>query len=298
MSAGDTRRSLDDDDSLSSCADDNRIRSIPIYTRHRGTRDLSMTGRRPRRSRSRSDTSMDGSYLREAFYLEDRSSPDRTSISSHRRLRTRTPRARDSLSQRGQGNEQLVLPMGDQSPSSSREQPVSLDGPNPPRSRTPSPESLTHRLHVLLDEVISVIRSYSTALNPSARRVQALHSFYDRIYDLLHPPSPDLFAAGVDSTGIASRRGLTAEHVERLEREWWESEVVAAWYGPVPALHAVRSPVRPLPVRLDVGARQAPESGHDNPRGGSGVEPGLNANQRDRVETIKRDASYVGLYDE
>lgn len=204
--------------------------------------------------------------------------------------------------------EDNAIYMSGQRPSSSSRSPRSPRPTTPPPGThappSPTREQLTHRLHVLLDEVVSVIRSYSAMLNPSARRVHALHSFYDRIYDLLHPPSPDLFAMDVDAepSGGTLGRGMTPSHVERLEREWWESEVVAAWYGPAPALNAVRSS---LPNRASFsvadGVAPSPSPGEEDRRGQ--VQPGeaglnVKATTLGREDAINRDASYVGLYDE
>lgn len=150
-------------------------------------------------------------------------------------------------------------------------------------------QHLIHRLRILLDEIISVLRSYAATLNPSAPRVQSLHAFYDRVYDLLHPTSSDLFCvvdtddsdsdSNSDSTGTerrrrSRRREVLASDVERLEREWWTSEVVAAWYGP--------SRIHHTPV-VAAGRNGA---------------VGAEANARDREVVLRRDASYVGLYDE
>jgi hypothetical protein len=59
--------------------------------------------------------------------------------------------------------------------------------------------------------------------------------------------------------------------VEKLEKEWWSSEVVAAWYGPRP------------------GAAPVSDRMRKDPR---------NALREDRLPGLKRDTSYVGLHDE
>lgn len=202
--------------------------------------------------------------------------------------------------------------------------PVSNDGIS-----APSPEledqALIQRLHTILDEVHKVLRTYTSTLNPSARRVQVLYAFYDRVYDLIHPPSPDPYSsrsqprsrAGIQSNFNADQKGgegrgggLSVSHVEELEREWWESEIVAAWYGPISP-----TPNRPRPCpcpstlpMVPVGPGPGPGSSLCSPR--PGVEastsrrvdgtytPGVVGDRKGREEAIKRDASFVGLYDE
>jgi hypothetical protein len=99
-----------------------------------------------------------------------------------------------------------------------------LEPPCPPPQTTPHPqvhpgpanENLLTRLKILLDSVISILNSKSLPPNP---RTHSLHIFYHRLVDLLHSPSP-----------------LDEGVVDDLEREWWGSEIVAAWYGPTRAL--------------------------------------------------------------
>lgn len=196
-----------------------------------------------------------------------------------------------------------------------------------PTSPDMEDQILIRRLHTLLDEVQKVLRSYSSTLNPSARRVQVLYTFYDRVYNLIHPPSPDPYSsrsrsrAGVQSSSISvgidqgkegegegeGRRGrLTAGHVEQLESEWWESEVVAAWYGPIsPTPNRLRPhPHLSTPLMVTAGpgpglSRQVTGPEPTTSRRVDGTyTPGVVGDRKGREEAIKRDASFVGLYDE
>lgn len=67
--------------------------------------------------------------------------------------------------------------------------------------------------------------------------------------------------------GSSYDKSPNAEEVDKLDREWWASEVVAAWYGPRPGSRAV---------------------------GGNGRARKVST----RESMIKRDASWVGLHDE
>lgn len=87
-------------------------------------------------------------------------------------------------------------------------------------------------------------------------------------------PSPGKGRAGRLVKTIIHRRDSSGRivqpnsaDVDKLEKEWWSSEVVAAWYGPRPGSRTV-------------GERT--KSKREN----------------ERDVTLKRDASFVGLYDE
>jgi len=125
----------------------------------------------------------------------------------------------------------------------------------PPLRPQPSIQDLIIRLETLLDSVISILRSPSP--NP---RIYSLHAFYDRIVDLLSYASTSSTSSTAGTT-----LALNPEMVERLEMEWWNSEIVAAWFGPTRALRE-----RGL-VRVD-----------DSPKG----------------VNVKADMVYVGLHDE
>jgi hypothetical protein len=81
-------------------------------------------------------------------------------------------------------------------------------------------------------------------------------------HDLSSPPCPS------PSYGL--------NQVDALEKEWWDSEVVAAWFGPRPGCFTGAG-------RTRSGERQGRE------REGAGVSRRLD---------LRRDTSYVGLYDE
>jgi hypothetical protein len=68
-----------------------------------------------------------------------------------------------------------------------------------------------------------------------------------------------------DSSGCIVKP--SAADVDSLEREWWSSEVVAAWYGPRPGSRMVGERIK--------GRRDS-----------------------ERDVALKRDASFVGLHDE
>jgi len=113
----------------------------------------------------------------------------------------------------------------------------------PPLHPRPSNQNLLTRLRTLLDSVISILNSL-----PPNPRTHSLHIFYHRLLDLLH-----------------SNLHLKEEVVECMEREWWGSEIVAAWYGPTRALRE---------------------------RGGLAVGAGMGGVR------VKTDMMYVGLHDE
>ncbi|ORX37033.1 hypothetical protein BD324DRAFT_650648 [Kockovaella imperatae] len=78
-----------------------------------------------------------------------------------------------------------------------------------------------------------------------------------------------------------------SKDVRNLAHEWWNSEVAAAWYGPRPG---VRSPPK-SPVD-----RQRKKSLED--RGRFGTDGRDRRREEEREKSIKRDSSFVGLYDE
>jgi len=95
----------------------------------------------------------------------------------------------------------------------------------PPLQPRPSTQDLIIRLRTLLDSVISILRSSS----PDSR-IHSLHAFYDRIVDLLSTTSSS--SSSMNTRAVAT---LHPEMVEVLEMEWWNSEIVAAWFGPTRA---------------------------------------------------------------
>jgi hypothetical protein len=105
-----------------------------------------------------------------------------------------------------------------------------------------------------LDSVISILKSPSP--NP---RIHSLHAFYDRIVDLLSTTGS---SSSIDTHDVTE---LDPEMVEVLEMEWWNSEIVAAWFGPTRAFRE----------------RGSPRAG--GPAGGA---------------VVKADMVYVGLHDE
>jgi len=133
---------------------------------------------------------------------------------------------------------------------------TSLPNPNsrPPLRPRPSTQDLIIRLRTLLDSVISILKSPSP--NP---RIHSLHAFYDRIVDLLSTTSS---SSSFNTHNVTT---LDAEMVEVLEMEWWNSEIVAAWFGPTRAFRE----------------RGSPRAG--GPAGGA---------------VVKADMVYVGLHDE
>ncbi|WVQ84223.1 hypothetical protein IAT38_006374 [Cryptococcus sp. DSM 104549] len=72
----------------------------------------------------------------------------------------------------------------------------------------------------------------------------------------------------------------TAREVDALEKEWWESEIVAAWYGP----------------RMEVSSRSRGLGGRSGRRSSVGTARSVNFGRMGGIR--RRDASYVGLDDE
>jgi hypothetical protein len=117
-----------------------------------------------------------------------------------------------------------------------------------------------------LNSVISILKSQKPIHNHS------LHGFYDKIVSLLSTSS-----SSSSSSSDPSRTDLTIGVVEELEREWWSSEIVAAWYGPTRALRERGLVGRGCENELELGDEQGEGEGEMK---------------------VKRDIMYVGLHDE
>ena len=157
---------------------------------------------------------------------------------------------------------------------------VHASNPEPIASKVPAPNgsppdapSLTplERLERLIATIDSVLHGYSSDPNHSLIHLKALKDFLFRATSM--GPRQALQTVNRSPTqafaGQGQVLGPREDEVDRLEREWWASEVVAAWYGPRPGTRV------------------------------TGV-PGLPARRRSRNRTgeLKRDSSYVGLHDE
>ncbi|WVQ78720.1 hypothetical protein IAT38_000807 [Cryptococcus sp. DSM 104549] len=134
-------------------------------------------------------------------------------------------------------------------PSSTQTQQTTL--PSPPTSLSP-----TTRLLNLLATISSLLAAYSALPSASPIYIASLEMFHSRAASILPPsealefntPSPSPSPTRTTTTTTATKRTRNplsppdtqdrsppkAEQVESLEREWWQSEVVAAWYGPRP----------------------------------------------------------------
>ncbi|EIW67647.1 hypothetical protein TREMEDRAFT_74470, partial [Tremella mesenterica DSM 1558] len=155
-----------------------------------------------------------------------------------------------------------LTPLRRSSPTS----PLAFDGtripsvPSPSASPPDTPHlSALERLDRLLTTIDSVLRAYSIDRNHSPIHMRSLHNFLHRASDL-YPHE-----------GQNSWDGPDEDEVNRLEKEWWGSCVVAAWYGPRPGY----GPMKMLA-----------NGGNDN---------GVRRRRRSKELSLKRDSSYVGL---
>lgn len=97
--------------------------------------------------------------------------------------------------------------------------------------------------------------------------------------DTRHDEAPEALVAPRESCApLAASPSCGQNEVDALENEWWESEFVAAWFGPRPGCFT-----GPGRTRLRSGERPGRE------REGAGASRRLD---------LRRDTSYVGLYDE
>ncbi|ORY24589.1 hypothetical protein BCR39DRAFT_447366, partial [Naematelia encephala] len=94
--------------------------------------------------------------------------------------------------------------------------------PIPPTPSTTSTQSPIARLDRLLQTIASVLKAYQVLPIRSPVYLASLQHFLQRAENL-HPNPPDRHSSVP-----------TGKEVDTLEREWWGSEVVAAWYGPQP----------------------------------------------------------------
>ncbi|ODN93496.1 hypothetical protein L198_05361 [Cryptococcus wingfieldii CBS 7118] len=81
----------------------------------------------------------------------------------------------------------------------------------------------------------------------------------------------------VQSQGESEEEGPTKRQVEQLEKEWWTSEIVAAWYGPGPG----------SPLREGYGLKSQSQKSN----GGRSV-------NFKTLGRFRRDVGFVGLDDE
>lgn len=104
----------------------------------------------------------------------------------------------------------------------------------PSPSSPPTPQSGTDRLNAILASITSVFDNYQSPVYLSF-----LQSFRTRTADLLHRRPP-----------------ASSEEIDKLEKEWWGSEVVAVWYGPRPGERRSREVVGKKRLRGDGGLRR------------------------------------------
>ena len=137
-----------------------------------------------------------------------------------------------------------------------------------PRHATPSPYSLTGqpveppavRLDRLLSTITSVYRAYAVFPSRSPRYLAALQAFHHR--------------AMVLSQARSKATSTLSDALDQLEKEWWASEIVAAWYGPRPGgrMPSAKAKSRTLEREREM--------------------------ERQRDSSLKRDSSHVVLYDD
>nr|XP_031863012.1 uncharacterized protein CI109_001488 [Kwoniella shandongensis]KAA5530084.1 hypothetical protein CI109_001488 [Kwoniella shandongensis] len=83
------------------------------------------------------------------------------------------------------------------------------------------------RLDSLIQNMSTILRALSLQPSASPIYITSLHMFLQRASDL-HPSNSHFGSLGVSAPVDMPR----CEDVDHLEKEWLESEVVAAWYGP------------------------------------------------------------------
>lgn len=114
-----------------------------------------------------------------------------------------------------------------------------------------------------MSDITSVLVAYSKLPTRSIAYLISLQAFETRVKDLLR--------SGEDSIHV--------DQVEKVEKDWWSSEIVAAWYGPIPGAGGRREMSERAKNRLKEREKMR-EIGQEN------------------QSTIRKNASYVGVYDE
>lgn len=151
----------------------------------------------------------------------------------------------------------------------------SVDNSSPPQGPPASP---LYRLNNLLASISTLFTSYSLLPTTSQVYLSSLNSFHQRATYLL---------------GQFNETSPQTEEIERLEKEWWSSEVVAAWYGPRYNLELIKGEKKnrskKQTTRLDYYQRGSSQV--DEGKGLSSQPPSLSINRR-------RHSSFVGLHDE
>lgn len=196
----------------------------------------------------------------------------------------------NSPSQRHLAKDHIFHPFN-QSQRSGTPLPLERDHPTSGDPEKSTAQSARERLDRLINTITSVLDAY-LLLPPSSRSpafLDALREFQSRAYGLtpdsrtrispIHR-SPN-FRKFFDLTPLTSpelekRQGPSKEDVDRLEKEWWESDIVVAWYGPRPGIGNV--------------AFKAPKAASEIAWKGKRRIP--------KEPSMRRDASYVGLNDE
>ena len=129
---------------------------------------------------------------------------------------------------------------------------------------------------------------------------------------LKHTTSPTLFPASFTASEAPKPLQLHSpspplDKVQQLAKEWWNSEVAAAWYGPRPMARPSRSPTNPK-------RKLSAEEEHERLRvsleeldlrstGRSERIPAFTGRreakmEQERQRSVKRESSFVGLNDE
>ncbi|CAD6564516.1 MAG: hypothetical protein TREMPRED_005394 [Tremellales sp. Tagirdzhanova-0007] len=147
---------------------------------------------------------------------------------------------------------------GSRNPATSRYQtpPCATSSPDSLTGQPPEPPAI--RLDRLLSIIASVHQGYAIFPSRSPRYLAALQAFHHRAM-VLSQPRPKAIPT-------------LSDDLDKLEKEWWASEIVAAWYGPRPGgtMPSQKAKSRTMEREMD----------------------------RQRDSSLKRDMSHVVLYDD
>ncbi|WRT65574.1 uncharacterized protein IL334_002519 [Kwoniella shivajii] len=100
-----------------------------------------------------------------------------------------------------------------------------------------SPNDPIIKLDQLIKCINKLIRGYSNSPCSSTIYLSSLHSFRKRTEDLrIH----------LNSIDIDVSQEIVQAEIDKLENDWWSSEVVAAWYGPRPRRLSLSPNDRPI----------------------------------------------------
>ncbi|ODN76698.1 hypothetical protein L202_05332 [Cryptococcus amylolentus CBS 6039] len=147
----------------------------------------------------------------------------------------------------------------------------------------PAQSSSTKRLSALLTSISSLLASHVNSSLAAPAYIASIRYFQHRVLTMLQEAQQE----GMPPCGAK---------VEELEREWWNSEVVAAWYGPkmpqgVPQTH------KKGPKGKDM-TRKIALTQSDQNREDKRLREKRRCEPLGAIVPIRCDASFVGLNDE